>query len=131
MVWVRVAIDCELDRAGDRCIVDAVRGRGWRDYADGSTAPGGGRRSDRAGGRNLYALDVQRQMITEVTRRSDYDGEPARSADGSRIAFASRRHENMDIYVMGRDASREYGYLCDGAGWARAAAGDDGDFPRE
>lgn len=59
--------------------------------------------SDRAGGRNLYALDVQRQMITEVTRRSDYDGEPARSADGSRIAFASRRHENMDIYVMGRD----------------------------
>jgi TolB protein len=59
--------------------------------------------SDRAGGRHLYALDLHRPMLTGLTRDSDYDGEPARSADGARIAFASRRADNMDIYIMTSD----------------------------
>jgi TolB protein len=59
--------------------------------------------SDRAGARSLFALDLTSAMTVRISRQSDYDGEPARSADGRHIAFASRRENNMDIYLMGAD----------------------------
>ncbi|MGB2808444.1 MAG: hypothetical protein WBC22_11920, partial [Sedimentisphaerales bacterium] len=45
--------------------------------------------------------------VTQLTYESSYEGQPAWSPDGSKIAFVSDRDGDLDIYVMDSDGSNQ------------------------
>lgn len=48
----------------------------------------------------LFTLDLNTQVETQLTNNDYADWSPAWSPNGQRIAFASSRDENVDIYVI-------------------------------
>jgi hypothetical protein len=52
-----------------------------------------------AGNRNIWLLDVRRGLRTRLTTGADDDSDPALSADGSSIAYASRSGHSKAIVV--------------------------------
>jgi TolB protein len=59
---------------------------------------------------DIYVMDVTRGMAYNLTRHPAFDGYPAWSPDGSRIAFLSNRRGagSMDVYIMESDGSGLY-----------------------
>jgi len=55
---------------------------------------------------DIYIKKVGSRVITQLTSSESHDAMPALSPDGSRIAFASDRAGNWDIYVMPSDGGR-------------------------
>lgn len=45
-------------------------------------------------------MDSDGRNPTNLTNDPDFDGEPAFSPDGSKIAFVSDRDGNREVYVM-------------------------------
>ena len=54
---------------------------------------------------NIFVMSSDGSGITQLTNTDHYDGEPAWSSDGSRIAFISARDDNSEVYVMDHDGS--------------------------
>ena len=48
----------------------------------------------------LFTLNLNTQVETQLTNNEYADWSPAWSPDGNRIAFASSRDKNVDIYVL-------------------------------
>jgi Tol biopolymer transport system component len=44
--------------------------------------------------------DAEAYEITQITFEPSYEGQPAWSTDGSKIAFVSNRDGNYEIYIM-------------------------------
>ncbi|MBN1202300.1 MAG: PD40 domain-containing protein [Anaerolineae bacterium] len=61
--------------------------------------------SDRSGNYELYTLDPDTGMTTQLTNNANNDIEPMWSPDGSYIAFASDRDGDYEIFVMNADGS--------------------------
>src|SRR6266516_1586618 len=57
------------------------------------------------GSADLFVANADGSGLVRLTKNGAYDGQPAVSADGSRIAFESGRSGDIDVYVMGTDAS--------------------------
>ena len=58
-----------------------------------------------AGNLELYSLDLETGEVVELSATPGYGSQPARSPDGSRVAFSTRRDGNYEIYVMRADGS--------------------------
>src|SRR5215204_1650594 len=56
---------------------------------------------------DVYAINVDGSKETRLTGTSGFDGMPAWSPDGQRIAFASGRDGNWEIYVMDADGAQQ------------------------
>lgn len=48
----------------------------------------------------LFTLDLNTQIVTQLTNNEFADWSPTWSPDGSQIAFASSRDKNVDIYTL-------------------------------
>src|SRR6185295_7840670 len=59
------------------------------------------------GNPEIYIMNLDNSEVTRLTNNSVYDGEPAWSPDGTKIAFTSTRDGNSDIYVMNADGSEQ------------------------
>jgi Tol biopolymer transport system component len=57
------------------------------------------------GSLDVYTVNSNGTVITQLTTNAASDGDPAWSADGNKIAFASWRDGNSEIYAMGADGS--------------------------
>jgi len=55
--------------------------------------------SENTGGGDIYVMEADGSNPRRVTTNDDVDHWPAWSPDGTRIAFASLRNGNVDIYV--------------------------------
>jgi len=55
---------------------------------------------------DIYLKNINSRVITQLTNSEAHDAMPALSPDGSRIAFASNRAGNWDIYVMPASGGR-------------------------
>jgi Tol biopolymer transport system component len=53
----------------------------------------------------IYLLDINRAMSTNLTHNAGEDTRPAWSPDGSQLAFYSHRSGRTDLYVMNADGS--------------------------
>jgi Tol biopolymer transport system component len=56
---------------------------------------------------DIYAIDVDSSREMRLTDSPGFDGFPAWSLDGERIAFASSRDGNWEIYVMDSDGAHQ------------------------
>ena len=54
----------------------------------------------------IYTINPDGTGRTQLTTNSSFDGEPAWSADGSKIAFTSDRDGPTEIYTMNSAALR-------------------------
>jgi Tol biopolymer transport system component len=70
--------------------------------------------SDRDGNREVYVMDVALALssdaapedaLTNVSQHKAPDWQPAWSPDGSRLAFASHRDDNWELYLVDADGS--------------------------
>ena len=79
---------------------------------------------------NLWKVPADGGVATPLTVGESYNSMPVWSPDGSKIAFASDRNGNLDVYVMpaeGGHATRaDLERIADG--WLRWAAEEDGWF---
>jgi Tol biopolymer transport system component len=55
----------------------------------------------------IFTLDVDGQNLQRLTDNSYFDLYPAWSPDGTRIAFLSKRNDDLDIYMMNADGSNQ------------------------
>jgi len=63
--------------------------------------------SGRDGNWEVYVMNADGSVQTNLTNNPGEDVFPAWSADGSRIAFSSDRDGNREVYVMNADGSRQ------------------------
>ena len=63
--------------------------------------------SNRDGNRDIYSMDVNENNLVQLTDHPAFDGYPACSPDGTRIAFSNFRFDvgNSEIYVMDADGN--------------------------
>jgi Tol biopolymer transport system component len=61
--------------------------------------------SDRAGNEDIYVMNADGSVVTNLTTNPAEDTGPAWSPDGTQIAFASDRSGPFDIYVMNADGT--------------------------
>ncbi|HET7458829.1 MAG TPA: hypothetical protein VFJ74_14365 [Gemmatimonadaceae bacterium] len=61
--------------------------------------------SDRTGNQEIFTMNADGTVTTQLTNNSDPDYSPSWSPDGSKIAFVSERDGNAEIYVMNADGS--------------------------
>lgn len=54
---------------------------------------------------DIYVVDEDGSNLDPLTSRSDHNGHPAVSPDGSLVAFESNRSGNMDIWVIEADGT--------------------------
>jgi Tol biopolymer transport system component len=59
--------------------------------------------SDRAGGPQIFLLDLATRAVTKLTSRPEGADQPSFSHDGARVTF----HSGASVYVVGADASGE------------------------
>jgi Tol biopolymer transport system component len=59
--------------------------------------------SNRYGDEDIVAADLGRALFINLTRSPSWDGAPSRAPDGTKLAFASLRDGDMEIYVMRLD----------------------------
>ena len=57
------------------------------------------------GNAEIYVLDIASKILTNITNNAAEDLEPAWSPDGGRLAFASNRDGDFDIYIADADGS--------------------------
>jgi Tol biopolymer transport system component len=56
----------------------------------------------------IFIIDVNGQSLKRLTENNFWDLYPARSPDGMRIAFLSKRDNDYDIYMMNADGSDQH-----------------------
>jgi Tol biopolymer transport system component len=56
----------------------------------------------------IFAIDVDGQNLLRLTDNGYFDLYPAWSPDGTRIAFLSKRNNDLDIYMMNADGSDQH-----------------------
>jgi Tol biopolymer transport system component len=56
----------------------------------------------------IFTLDVDGQNLMRLTDNGYFDLYPAWSPDGTRIAFLSKRNNDLDIYMMNADGSDQH-----------------------
>jgi len=56
----------------------------------------------------IFTIDVDGQNLERITDNSFWDLYPAWSPDGMRIAFLSKRNNDLDIYMMNADGSDQH-----------------------
>lgn len=61
--------------------------------------------SDRDGDFEIYLYDIGARDLPRLTEHDAFDGQPAWSPDGTKIAFVSDRDGNQEIYTMNADGS--------------------------
>ena len=49
---------------------------------------------------NIFAMSADGANLKRLTAGPKFDGRPAYSPDGTRLAFESNRNGNYEIYVM-------------------------------
>lgn len=59
--------------------------------------------ANRSGSYEIYLLDTSRPLAAALTRNPGEDSRPARSPDGTQIAYFSRRGQQMQLRVMTAD----------------------------
>lgn len=59
------------------------------------------------GNLEIYAMNLDRTNLTNLTNHPADDAMPAGSPDGSKIAFASKRSGRWEIYLMNADGTGE------------------------
>jgi TolB protein len=62
-----------------------------------------GRTAD--GNADIFSADIAGETVVNLTRDPAPDRSPSWSPDGTQIAFASRRADNWDLYLMRADGS--------------------------
>ncbi len=74
--------------------------------AQGDTGPGlAVFASDRSGNYEIYVLDPQTGLTTQLTNDPGNDVEPQWSPDGEQIVFASDRDGDYELYIMNADGT--------------------------
>ena len=63
--------------------------------------------SNRAGGTKLFVAQLDGTQLRQITSGPSEDATPKWSPDGRRIAFASTREANEDIWIINADGSGE------------------------
>jgi Tol biopolymer transport system component len=58
--------------------------------------------SRREGNYEIYTLEIETGLVTNLTHDPAYDGTPRWSPDGQRVVFASDRDGDLEIYMMDR-----------------------------
>ena len=61
--------------------------------------------SDRSGNYEIYVLDPQTGLTTQLTNDPGNDVEPQWSPDGEKIVFASDRDGDYELYIMNADGT--------------------------
>ncbi|HDN80762.1 MAG TPA: hypothetical protein ENG33_09905 [Chloroflexi bacterium] len=61
--------------------------------------------SNRAGGQELFLLDLNTRQVRQLTQGNSYAGQAAWSPTGEEITFAALREGNWDVYRIKRDGS--------------------------
>jgi Tol biopolymer transport system component len=56
----------------------------------------------------IFTVDIDGQNLEQITDNSYWDLYPAWSPDGTRIAFLSKRDNDLDIYMMNADGSNSH-----------------------
>ncbi|MEL6414312.1 MAG: PDZ domain-containing protein, partial [Pseudomonadota bacterium] len=70
---------------------------------------------------DIWTVSSNGGTATPITRDNGWDGMPVWSRDGSKLAFASDRNGNLDVYVMNAD----------GTGLSRLTHHDANDYPSD
>jgi Tol biopolymer transport system component len=63
----------------------------------------------------IFAIDVDGQNLERLTDNDYWDLYPAWSPDGMRIAFLSKRDNDLDIYIMNTDGSNQHMFYDSGS----------------
>lgn len=71
--------------------------------------------SDAGGNQDIYRVKANGAELAPLTIHPGFDGDPAWSPDGSKIAFTSNRDGNTEIYVMNADGSNQVRLTSHGA----------------
>jgi Tol biopolymer transport system component len=88
--------------------------------------------STRDGNPEIYRIDLDSGALSRLTSNDAYDGEPAWSPDGTRIAFISDRDAGdspwppSDLYVMDADGGNVRRLTFSGSAWSRPVWSPDG-----
>jgi len=79
-------------------------------------------------GLELFLLDLDTNVETQITDNEHPDWSPDWSPDGTRLAFASSREDNVDIYVLNLDTGEEFRLTTHAADDINPSWGVDGDI---
>ena len=63
----------------------------------------------------IFTVDIDGQNLEQITDNSYWDLYPAWSPDGTRIAFLSKRDNDLDIYMMNADGSNPHMFYDSGS----------------